>query len=185
MSLRNRVFPDQSIHALPSRGLWLGNRGGRFHTDNQTLKPKEFVSKQWIYCVLAFKNRRRAVMTKGYTELFFADEVSALASGHRPCFECQRARAKEFAALWRSPNPPKVPEMDAILHEERMTQHPLPASLPIGAMIKADDYYVKTAEGFDVWQWGNRTPATPDLTKALLLTPPSIIKILERGFYAT
>jgi hypothetical protein len=185
MSLPNRVFPDGTIHALPLRGLWLGNRGGRFHHDNQTLRHKKYASKQWIYCVLEFKNRQREVMTKGYTELFFADEASALASGHRPCFECQREKAKAFARFWRAENPPRVKEMDAILHEERLKLTPAPDKLPPHAMIKVEtQFYIKTAEGFELWQWGKRTPATPDLTKALLLTPPSIIKVLERGFHA-
>lgn len=183
MTLPNRVFPDGTIHALPLRGGWLGNRGGRFHHDNQTLRKKHYANKQWIYCLLEFKNRKREVMTKGYTELFFADEASALAAGHRPCFECQRERAKEFASLWRANNPPRVKEMDGVLHDERLKLNLLSHPLPLKAMIKSENqFYIKTTQGFDLWEWGKCTPAKPDLSKALLLTPPSILKILERGF---
>lgn len=70
----------------------MGNRGGRIHDPETKSIQKRYASKQWIYCLLAFKDRRRAVMGAGYTELFFFDEATALAAGHRPCFECQRAR---------------------------------------------------------------------------------------------
>ena len=66
------------------------NRGGRFHTDEQTLTQRRWVSRTWICCVLEFKNRHRDVWGRSYTELFFLDEVTALAAGHRPCFECRR-----------------------------------------------------------------------------------------------
>ncbi|MEO1001299.1 MAG: hypothetical protein AAFW69_11970, partial [Pseudomonadota bacterium] len=100
MPLQNRVTPFGEIEADPARGLWLGNRGGRFHRDDRTLGRRRHASRAWIYCVLNFKGRRRAVMGPGYTELFFLDEPTALAAGHRPCFECQRARAIAFAEAW-------------------------------------------------------------------------------------
>ena len=94
MPLQNRVVPDGRIIVSPARGTMMGNRGGVFHTLEQTLARKHWHSKQWICCVLDFKNRRRQLMQpRRYTELFFLDEATALSAGHRPCFECRRAAA--------------------------------------------------------------------------------------------
>ncbi|MEO1188360.1 MAG: hypothetical protein AAFW60_04740, partial [Pseudomonadota bacterium] len=90
MPLQNRVDPFGLIHAVPERGLMMGNRGGCFHTEDKRLKPTHWKTRQWIICVLDFKARRRTLMTEGkYTELFFLDEATALAAGHRPCYECR------------------------------------------------------------------------------------------------
>ena len=102
MGLQNRVLPTGEIAAQNWRGNFIGNRGGKIHDPaTKTLLKRRWASKQWIICVTEFKNRQRDVMGNGYTELFFLDEVSALACGHRPCFECQRERAKEFAEIWK------------------------------------------------------------------------------------
>ena len=93
MPLPNRVDPFGNLFADASRGLLFGNRGGRFHRDGQTLGARRWVSRRWICCRLDFKGRHRDVWGRGYTELFFLDEPTALAAGHRPCFECRRADA--------------------------------------------------------------------------------------------
>ncbi len=101
MPFQNRVTPEGEIIATSARGTMYGNRGGCFHRADQTLSKRRWHSKAWITCVLAFKNRRRALMQPGrYTELFFLDEATALAAGHRPCFECRREDAILFARLW-------------------------------------------------------------------------------------
>ena len=101
MPLRNRVTPEGEIIATAYRGLLMGNRGGAFHLPDQTLGPRRWATTQWIACVLQFKGRHRQVMQPNrYTELFFLDEATALAAGHRPCFECRRADADRFAELW-------------------------------------------------------------------------------------
>jgi hypothetical protein len=79
----------------------MGNRGGRFHTDAKTLTARRWASRQWICCVLDFRGRRRDVWGRSYTELFFLDEPTAFAAGHRPCFECRRKDAETFAEKWR------------------------------------------------------------------------------------
>ena len=97
MPLQNRVDPFGELHAAPDRGLFMGNRGGCFHREDQTLKDRHWTSKRWIICVLIFKGRKRGLMQPGlYTELFFLDEATALAAGHRPCFECRRAEVSAF-----------------------------------------------------------------------------------------
>ena len=92
--LQNRVDPFGALWATPERGRLMGNRGGRFHDDAQRIGERRWTNKQWIACVCAFKGRRREVFGRFYTELFFRDEPTALAAGHRPCFECRRAEAR-------------------------------------------------------------------------------------------
>ena len=77
----------------------MGNRGGAFHAADRTIGTRRWATRQWIACVLEFKDRHREVMQPNrYTELFFLDEATALAAGHRPCFECRRAEARKAAA---------------------------------------------------------------------------------------
>ncbi|HVT56615.1 MAG TPA: hypothetical protein VHD34_11295, partial [Xanthobacteraceae bacterium] len=187
MPLQNRVDPFGELIAAPARGLFFGNRGGRIHTADRKLGKRRWASKQWICCVLRFKNRQRAVWGRSYTELFFLDEVTALAAGHRPCFECRRREANEFAARWQSAfglgAPPRAPEMDEVLHAERLQgrQKRLHESqagdLPDGAMIALDGEAF-AVHGNSLLHW---TPHGYDTRKLRLvsvvdvLTPPVIV----------
>src|SRR3954454_14389461 len=124
MPLQNRVDPFGELIVTPARGLFFGNRGGRIHTDDKRLTRRRWASRQWICCVLDFKGRQRDVWGRYYTELFFLDEPTALAAGHRPCFECRRADAQAFAACWQRAAglkaPPRAPAMDDVLHAQRL-----------------------------------------------------------------
>jgi hypothetical protein len=102
MPLQNRVDPFGELFADLARGTFMGNRGGRFHTETRTLTARRWAARQWICCELAFKGRHREVWGRFYTELFFLDEPTALAAGHRPCFECRRQDAEGFAEHWRT-----------------------------------------------------------------------------------
>ena len=108
----------------------MGNRGGRLHRADGTLGAARWRSRAWIACLTEFRGRRREVWGDGYTEIFFLDEATALAAGHRPCFECRRADARAFAAAWgraAGTAPPTAPEMDRVLHAERRAPHdPVP-----------------------------------------------------------
>ncbi len=195
MPLPNRVDPFGSIAAVPERGLFLGNRGGRFHRDDKTIGPRPWASQQWICCVLAFKGRRRApLMGRGYTELFFLDEVTALAAGHRPCFECRRTDATRFAAAWARARglskPPSAPEMDAVLHGERLegrakwTWRAEAAELPDGTMVavRGHAFAVRGREML-TWSYAGYLPARPRPSREVdVLTPPSIVAVLNEGF---
>ena len=97
MSLQNRVSPFGELCAFCARGLLMGNRGGRFHTDAKTLTRRRWASRQWICCVLDFKGRRRDIWDRSYTELFFLDEPTALPPGTGP--------ASSAAAETRRPLP--------------------------------------------------------------------------------
>src|SRR5579859_2715503 len=135
MALQNRVTPFGELVATEARGTLFGNRGGKFHRDDRTLSRRRWTSRQWICCVLQFKGRRRNVWGRYYTELFFLDEITALAAGHRPCFECRRADAKAFAAAFPESGA-NARRMDEILHAERLAEHRIEtmAGLPDGAV---------------------------------------------------
>ena len=108
MPLPNRVTPFADLVAVPARGTLMGNRGGRLHDASRRLGSRRWASTQWICCVLDFKDRQRRVWGDSYTELFFLDEVTAFAAGHRPCFECRRKDAERFAELFANGSPNSV-----------------------------------------------------------------------------
>lgn len=189
--LPNRVDPFGELFATPARGSLLGNRGGRFHREDQTLGRRRWTNRQWICCVLEFKNRRRPVWGPGYTELFFLDEPTALAAGHRPCFECRRAEAEAFRAAFSSPSRISAPEMDEILDRERRVEgrkrvHSAPiASLPDFAFVARGGaaYLVR---GGHLRRWSasgyGEAESRPARESVDVLTPPSIVKALAAGF---
>jgi len=197
--LQNRVRPDGVIVATPERGLMMGNRGGCFHRDDQTLGRTPWASRQWICCVLSFKGRRRALMQPNrYTELFFLDEATALAAGHRPCFECRRADATRFAALWAQANglpaPPSAPEMDRALHQERLApdrgKRHFEAgadSLPDGVFLQLaaeQTLYLLARKQLLPWSFAGYGPvrALPARQNVHVLTPRSIVAVLSSGY---
>ncbi|KIT17932.1 hypothetical protein [Jannaschia aquimarina] len=120
MPLQNRVLPTGEIVAIPDRGTMLGNRGV-LHDEHRILTPRRWAHRNWVCCVLAFKGRRRKLMTqRRYTELFFLDEAVALAAGHRPCAECRRADYLQWKAIWEDLyGPASAPKMDSVLHAAR------------------------------------------------------------------
>jgi hypothetical protein len=192
MPLQNRVDPFGDLFASPARGTLMGNRGGRIHDEHKQLGARRWASKQWICCRLEFNDRHRAVWGDGYTELFFLDEVTAFAAGHRPCFECRRRDAERFARLF-SGKPPRAsaPAMDKVLHAERVagkakrTHSRDIDTLPDGAMIAMDDAAF-AVRGDRLLRW---TPSgyaeiasRPRAAAVDVLTPPSILAVLQRGY---
>jgi hypothetical protein len=195
VTLQNRVTPFGELVATPSRGAWMGNRGGRFHRDDKTLGARRWASRQWICCVLEFKNRHHPVWENRYTALFFADEVTALAAGHRPCFECRRADATLFAQTWaeaKGVRVPKAPEMDEVLQAERLDRrakrtHEMSADdLPDGAFI-ARDGAAYAVRGAHLLRWredGYGDHIARPSGAVNVLTPPSIVAVLKAGYPA-
>ncbi len=201
MPLQNRVHPDGSLHAVRFRGTLMGNRGGRFHDPGtRTLLPaKRWASRAWIACVLSFKERQRTLWGISYTELFFLDDVTALAAGHRPCFECRRADAKAFQAAlfdglkgeqgWDAP--PKAPVMDRLLHQARLCENRPQArlrDLPATSMVKIDDQ-VFAVHDEDLLPWsfdgyGNAVQADRD-SWLEVITPSPVIAALRAGYRPT
>jgi hypothetical protein len=150
MPLQNRVTPTGDIIATPHRGMFTGNRGIIHDPATKTL-TRRWAIRAWLTCVCEFRGRRREVMGgRSWTELFFLDEATAFAAGHRPCFYCRRDDALKFRAAWQAGNgvsDARAREIDAVLHRERLDGrakrlHPLPMPLqrlPDGAMLQAAD----------------------------------------------
>jgi hypothetical protein len=188
--LQNRVDPFGELHAVAERGGLMGNRGGRIHRDDRTLSGSRWKTKHWLICVCAFKDRRRDVWGKFYTELFFLDEPTALAAGHRPCFECRRQAAKAFLAAFPG-SPRGVDGVDEALHRERVenrakrTWRARLGDLPDGAMV-ARCGRAYAVRGDSLWPWsfggyGAPEPLEPDVI-ADVLTPPSTVATLKGGY---
>jgi hypothetical protein len=192
MPLQNRVSPFGELFAAPSRGTLMGNRGGRLHDDSRRLTRRRWTNRAWICCRLAFNDRHREVWGDSYTELFFLDEVTAFAAGHRPCFECRRKDAERFALLFAGTDRRAAAgEMDGVLHAERLdgrTKRLHTAAvdeLPDGAVI-AREGAAFAVKGSDLLRWSPegyhaRAPR-PSSGTVDLLTPPSTVAVLARGY---
>jgi hypothetical protein len=210
MPLQNRVDPFGAIHATPERGLFTGNRGIIHDPETRTLLKKRWALPAWIICVCRFRDVRREPMGRnrqsngelggkaGWTELFFLDEVTALAAGHRPCFFCRRERATDFVARFGEAfdvAEPRAPMVDKRLHKERLASGGRPLAvtapelggLPDGAMIADGDtaYALRFGKAF---RWSFAGYASPIAFDRLagrplrLLTPATTIAVLRRGF---
>jgi hypothetical protein len=195
--LQNRVTPTGEIVAVPARGLLMGNRGC-LHDEHRRLKVARWRSALWITCSLVWKDWRRDVMPPGrWTALFFLDEPTALAAGHRPCGFCRWTDFLEYAEQWGRVHGlaerGRATAIDRQLHRERVEsrtrrQRTWPAklgSLPDGAMVAHDDApAVVLGEALRPWSfdgYGPPVPAPPDRTVEVL-TPPSTVRILAAGY---
>src|SRR6266853_229842 len=146
MPLQNRVTPLSELVADPARGLVYGNRGCLHDADGRI--RRRYNGKRWIACLLEFRGRHRAALQqpRRYTELFFLDEATAFAAGHRPCAECRNTDYRRFRALWERlhPGPCDADTIDRILDAERRdgrrkrTHRSALADLPDGAYITLD-----------------------------------------------
>jgi hypothetical protein len=193
--LQNRVTPFGEVVAISQRGLFIGNRGIIHDPATKTLLKKRWASKAWLLCVLDYNGRRRDVMAgRSWTELFFLDEAIALAAGHRPCFFCRRKDAEAFRTAWaraKGGGAPLAPEIDAVLHTERLDRgrkrvHPIPGSvdeLPDGTVISAGRaaYIVVRGHAFRWTEQGYE--AARQIPQADgLLTPPSTVLAMRAGY---
>lgn len=121
--LQNRATPSGDLIAVPERGLFMGNRGN-LHNHERQITSRRWTTIHWVTCLLEFKGRKRELMHPGYyTELFFLDEATAFAAGHRPCAECRRGDYNRFGELFRQVHPgegrPRALELDTVLQAER------------------------------------------------------------------
>jgi hypothetical protein len=190
MPLQNRVTPLSELIADPARGLVYGNRGC-LHDDAGRIR-RRFAVKRWIACRLEFRGRHREpLMQPGrYTELFFLDDVTAFAAGHRPCAECRREDYDRFLEIADARG---ADEIDARVHDERLDpathdrrlHHVALADLPDGAFVLRDGE-PRLVLGTELLRW---TPAgyterrpRPANEPALLLTPPTLVEVLRTGW---
>lgn len=205
MPLQNRVDPFGDIHADPARGLLTGNRGIIHDPETRTLLTRRWATKAWITCALHFKEVRRVPMGSnrpggqtGWTELFFLDEVTALAAGHRPCFYCRRERAKAFGSAYGHAfgvDDPRVGEIDARLHGERLASGGKPVEvdrhglrlLPDGAMVcdGEGDYAIRDGHALR-WSfsgYGERLDFDAFGEREMcVLTPATTLAVLQQGY---
>jgi hypothetical protein len=195
MPLQNLVTPTGEIIATPHRGLFTGNRGIIHDPATKTLLTRRWASQAWLTCVCAFRGRRREVMGgRSWTELFFLDEATALAAGHRPCFFCRRDDANRFRAAWEEGNGVAnvlAREIDAVLHRERLSggrkrlhARALPLQeLPDGAMLQDGNESYLIVQGRALqWSPAGYLKARTALQAATLLTPPSTLRALGAGY---
>jgi len=194
MPRQNRVNPFGEIIATPERGTFMGNRGV-LHDDEGRIRRK-WLGKRWLVCVLEFRGRKRKVMTpRRYTELFFLDEATALAAGHRPCAECWWERFKSFCSAWKQAHPqkggsqPTASEIDNRLHAERVAPKNLSvanlADLPNGVFIKfAGKPYLVHNDWLLAWSAGGYTKRMkrPHNAEVIVLTPKSTVATIRAGY---
>ncbi|HEX5689169.1 MAG TPA: hypothetical protein VFX76_04170 [Roseiflexaceae bacterium] len=204
MPRQNRVDPFGQIVATPERGTLMGNRGCLHDRGDHPVR--QFAVRRWLICVLDFKGRTRSPMPPGhYTSLFFLDEATALAAGHRPCAECQRARFEEFRSHWAAANPklagrpkPNVDTIDGVLHAERLSDHSRQrdkrkrsyparlAELPDGVMVVLEGHAAPLlVQGERLLPWsfaGYGAPIVRTTAHVQVLTPPSIVRALAHGY---
>ncbi|MFN4274201.1 MAG: hypothetical protein ACK4F5_15435 [Aliihoeflea sp.] len=206
MALQNRVDVFGALLAVSDRGTFTGNRGVIHDPATRTLLKRRWSTKSWIVCALEHpRGIRRDPMGRngrsggaGWTELFFLDEVTALAAGHRPCFYCRREAAQAFVDAWRAdaghPGLP-LPELDRRLHGERRVSGGVSrrlevaqvADLPEGAVVAAGKRaYALRHERLLPWAFaGYGAPIDVQDLAGLtleLLTPPSTLAALRTGY---
>ena len=196
--LQNRVDPFGNLIKTLARGSWMGNRGILHNDEQEVLRPYKLNA--WITCKLEFKGRRREVMApKRYTELFFLDEATSFAAGHRPCFECRRNDYNRFKTLWIKGNPEynfdeetPIKEIDDILHRERIDENNMKLTyeedinaIPNGTFVLIDNKpYLVFGKNIYLWtpfgyEKGMALPASDTLT---VLTPKSVVNTFRVGY---
>jgi len=204
MPLPNRVDPHGRVVARPERGAFMGNRGC-IHRPDKTLKERQWASTRWIVCLSEFRGRQRTVMTPGhYTELFFLDETTALAAGHRPCAECRRGDLKRFKSAWLRGQPDgaltaasSLLDLDALLHAERLdvqgrqrTFEAALVTLPDGVLVDVPwiggQTHLWRHGALQPWSFdGYGDPVHVDVDEervVCVLTPPSTVAAIAAGY---
>jgi hypothetical protein len=194
MPLRNRVLPTGEIVADPGRGLMMGNRGC-LHGPGRDLGGARWRSTLWICCVRDWKGVARDPMPPGrWTALFFLDEVTALAAGHRPCAYCRRPDYLDYAHAWqaaqRLERRPWAKEMDATLHGQRVRPrreqltHRAPATrLPDGVIVRdGGTLGLLAGRRLHRWSWSGYGAPQRVAAEVEVLTPPASVAAIAAGY---
>jgi hypothetical protein len=195
MPRQNRVTPLGELIADPARGLVYGNRGCLHDSEGRI--RRRFAVRRWIACRLEFRGWHRSpLMQPGrFTELFFLDEATAFAAGHRPCALCRRSDYERFVAIWGKLHSGQrgAEAMDEQLHRERVEpgtreqrlHRAMLDELPDGAFVleSGEPYLV---HGARLLRWtpggyGEYRPR-PAGAGAVVITPPSLVEVLRAGW---
>ena len=200
MPRQNRVTPHGELLAVPDRGMFWGNRGPLLDREGRLARYSR--GQAWAICVLSFKGRRRQQWRPGrLTELYFLDEATGLAAGHRPCGECRyqeyqafkRAWAKAaLGAGWPGGGWPGAPEIDARLHADRLAgpgvrrtyQAPL-GGLPSGTMVNLGGAPWLAYDGrLLAWTPGGyqQRPVEAPAGLVTVITPRATVAVLAAGY---
>ena len=186
MPLQNRVTPLGELVADPARGLVYGNRGC-LHDDEGRVR-RRYNGRRWIACRLEFRGWRRGPLLQPgrFTELFFLDEATAFAAGHRPCALCRREDYTRFTRIWRALHPSQVgaDAIDAQLHGERLAPHHEAAldELPDGAFVlQRSQPHLVLGSALLRWTPGGYAASEPRPAngRATLITPPSLVAVFR------
>ena len=189
------MTPLGELVAEPGRGLVYGNRGC-LHDADGTIR-RRFAGRRWIACRLAFRGWHRSPLLQPgrFTELFFLDEATAFAAGHRPCALCRREDYNAFVARWSGLHPRQhgADAIDEQLHAERIEPrnrerrlHRRPYDeLPDGAFVLHDDL-PKLVLGTTLRTWSTAgygaISRRPTSGEAVVITPPSLLAVLSEGW---
>jgi hypothetical protein len=193
----NRVAPDGSTHAVADRGLFWGNRGQLLNAEGKPVRHSR--GRNWLICQLEFKGRRRTQWRPDrLTELYFLDEPTALAAGHRPCGECRYHDYQRFKAAWTRAHPDapdRAADIDRRLHVDRLgpdgpRTHVAPlASLPDGTIVEHEDTFWLVRGAFlHAWTFGGYTAvrSRPDFPADITVrTPRATVATLRAGYEPT
>jgi hypothetical protein len=183
MPFQNRVTPLGELIATPERGLVYGNRG-RLHDEHGVIR-RQWQVKRWISCRLEFRGRHRGggpMAPNRYTGLFFLDEATALAAGHRPCAECRNADYKSFLAFTGASS---AGELDEMLHAERGRRHESDLDeLSDGACVELDGQpWIVLGSDLLRWTPGGYSERRPRFSSRVeLVTPPTSVHVLALGW---
>jgi hypothetical protein len=181
VTLQNRVTPLGELVAAPERGLVYGNRGC-LHDSEQRIR-RSFQVKRWIACRLEFRGRYRAdPMPPGrYTGLFFLDEATAFAAGHRPCAECRR---EDYNRYMEIVGERRADDVDERLHSERTGPYPWMTDLPDGAFVLLDgEPWLVLGDELLRWTPGGYTQRSARPREAAAtITPRTTLDVLRAGW---
>jgi hypothetical protein len=194
MPRQNRVTPRSELIPAPARGLVYGNRGC-LHDAHGRIR-RHHATRRWIACRLEFRGWERGPMMQPgrFTELFFLDEATAFAAGHRPCALCRRDDYNRFGRIWAGLHPGQAgaDAIDAELHRERLdpgghgnrTHEAAFDALPDGAFVLADgDPYLVLGRELLLWSPSGYAARRPrPRGSAEVVTPPSLVAVLRAGW---
>ena len=197
--LQNRVDPWGRLHAVANRGTLMGNRGILHDDTNQIIRP--WAHKGWVTCALTYKTikRDKPFSVGHYSELFFLDEATAFAAGHRPCATCRRPRFDLFKEAWcranscgTTPRGIAVADIDKALHLERatpgggkQTYQAATSDLPVGVMVEWQRApYLRALHGWLPWSFSGYGQPVQINSEAIVdvLTPRSVVNAFRAGF---